>query len=105
APAGDAAQARGGVRPRASDAPPLEQLVVVLAVAEGDRPLRSETDVLGEELETGALRHFRARDLEEEGQRLRDVEAAGEALLQARLESVEQLGLPDRDDLRRRFLQ
>ena len=51
-----------------------------------------KSEVLGEEGEAGRLRHLRARELEEVGQGLRDVEAAGEALLQARLELVEDVG-------------
>ncbi len=61
--------------------------------------------MLGEELEPGALRHLRAGDLQEERQALRDVQAPGEALLQARLEPVEELGLSDGHDFRRRLLQ
>src|SRR5207253_10857537 len=51
---------------------PLDELDVVLAVAERDRLFPRETDVLGDELEPGRLRHVRRRELEEVGQRLRD---------------------------------
>src|SRR5262245_64948453 len=82
---------------------PVQELYVVLAVPERDGALRGEAEIPGEELEAGGLGHAGARELEEERKRLRDVQAAGELLLQTRLEPVEHVGLVDCDELRRRL--
>ena len=50
--------------------------------------LREDLAVLGEEVEPGALRHARLRELEKVWQRLRDVLAIAEVRLHARLELV-----------------
>ena len=68
-------------------------------------PLAREPEVLGDEREAGALCDLGARELEEVRQRLRDVEATGEALLHARLEAVQRRRVADRDELRRRLRQ
>ena len=101
-PVGDREHARVRVGDGDAEAGPLEQLDVVLPVAEGDRPLGREAQVLGQEAETGALRHLGARELEEEGQRLGDEEAAVEAGLHPVLQPVEGVGVVDGDELRRR---
>ena len=92
------------IRDSDAEAGPLEQLEVVLAVAECDRPLGGEAELLGDEGEAAAFRDRRARELEEVGQRLGDVEALAEALLQARTQDVEPVGVVDDDELRRRPL-
>ena len=56
-PVGDRQHARVRVRDGDAEAGPLEQLDVVLAVAERDGPLAREAEVLGQEPEPGALRH------------------------------------------------
>ena len=78
--------ARVRVLDRDPVAGPLEQLDVVLAVAERDRLRGREAEPLGEEVEPGALRDARARELEEVRQRLRDEEPVAEVLLAAQLE-------------------
>ena len=83
---------------------PVEELEVVLAVSEGDRALRREADVLGDEREPASLRDRRARELEEVRQRLGDVEPLAEPLLQAGPELVEPHRVVDDDELRRRPL-
>ena len=84
---------------------PVDELDVVLAVAERDGALAREAKVLREEVEPGRLRDVRRRELEEVRQRLRDVEAAVEARDHALLQPVEHLGIVDHDELRRRFVE
>ena len=84
---------------------PLDELDVVLAVAEGDRPLAREAVPLREELEPGALGDAERRELEELRQRLRHPEAVGEARAHPLAEAVERVGVADADDLRRRLRQ
>src|SRR5439155_3396086 len=84
---------------------PFEELDVVLAVPEGDGAFRREALVLGYPGEAGSLRHLRTRELEELGERLRDVQPAVEASLHTPLELVELLGIADRHELRWRLGQ
>jgi hypothetical protein len=79
-PVGDLLHALVGVRDRDAVARPRHQLDVVLAVAERDRLLRREPELLREEAQPGALGDARGRKLEEVRQRLRDVEPVAEAL-------------------------
>ena len=81
---------------------PLEKLDVVLAVPERKDAVRVEAEVRSDERHPRALRHLRARELEEVRERLGDVEAPVEARLHARLEVVERVRVADRDELRRR---
>ena len=80
---------------------PVDELDVVLAVPERDRPLGREAEAIRDELETGALRDLRVRELEEERQRLRDEQLPGEARAQRDAEAVELLRVADDDELRR----
>src|SRR5439155_14538853 len=84
---------------------PLEQLDVVLAVAERDRLRAREAEQARQELESRPLRDVRMRELEEVRQRLRDVETAVEALLHAHLQIVELQRIADGDELRRRLVE
>ena len=93
------------VRDRDPVAGPLEQLHVVLAVAERDRVLVREPDPLGGEVEPRALVHGRARELEEVRERLGDVQAPAEAALHLHLEAVELVRVAHDDELRRRLRQ
>src|SRR5581483_7642651 len=81
---------------------PLDELDVVLAVAEGDRPLPREAVAPGEELERRSLRHADRGELEELRQRLRHPQAPVEARAHPGAETVELVGVADADDLRRR---
>ena len=100
-PVGDRLHALVRVLDRDAVARPLEQLDVVLAVAERDRLLRREAEVAGQKVEARALRHARRRELEEVRQRLRDVQPLAEALPQPRRELVERGRVADADELRR----
>ena len=89
---------------RDAEAGPVEQLEVVLAVAERDRLLRGEADMLRHEAEPASLRDRGAGQLEEVRQRLGDVEAAAELLHELGPERIEAVGIVDDDELRRRPL-
>ena len=95
------------VRVRDGDAVagPLEQLDVVLAVSERDRGLAGEAQSLGDERDAGRLRHLRSGELEEVGERLRDVEPPVESRLHHDLERVHLRRLADGHELRRRLRQ
>src|SRR6266516_8200709 len=94
-----------GVLDRDRVAGPVEQLSVVLAVADPERPRLRESEVLGEEREPRALRDLRVGELEEERERLRDEHARPEALLHLDLEPVEARRLADDDKLRGRLFE
>ena len=100
---GDVEHALVGVRHGDPVAGPFEELDVVLAVPEGDRPLAARSRGARRRTAARGLRHLRARELEEERQRLGDVQARREVRLHALLEAVEALGLADGDELRRRL--
>ena len=89
---------------RDAEAGPVEQLEIVLAVAERDRLLGGEAELLGHEGEPAPLRDRGAGQLEEVRQRLGDVETPAELLLEPRPERVEAVGIVDDDELRRRPL-
>ena len=84
---------------------PVDQLEVVLAVAERNRLVRREAEPVGDELQAGSLRDVRVRELEEERKRLGDEEPAVELRPQVGAELVEPLRVADDDELRRRPLE
>jgi hypothetical protein len=61
--------------------------------------------VLRSERGPGCLRDLRAREFEEVGKGLRDVEPPIEPRLETRLERIERVRLADRDELRRRLVE
>ena len=84
---------------------PRDQVEVVLAVADRDRPFSCEPEPLRQNLERGGLRDALGRELEEERQRLRHEEPPGELLSHRDPELVQRRRFPDADELRRRLLE
>ncbi len=80
----------------------VEQVAVVLAVAERDALLGGEAEALAEERERGRLRDVRGRELEEDRERLGDERAVAEARLHLVAQRIEPRLDADGDELRRR---